>query len=59
MYYVLRLGSIRTVGILYGYLLYCVMQFYSVELTLSACVWDDRVMRYTAPDYVAGGAGEA
>jgi len=38
MYYVLRLGSIRTVGILYGYLLYCVMQFYSVELTLSACV---------------------
>jgi len=35
----MRVESIRTVGILYGYLLYCVVHFYSVELTLSACVW--------------------
>jgi len=35
----MRLGSIRIVGILYGYLLYCVVQFYFVELTLFACVW--------------------
>jgi len=35
----MRLGSIRTVGILYSCLLYCVVQFYLVELTLSAYVW--------------------
>jgi len=35
----MRLRTIRTVGILYGYLLYCVVHFYSVEPTLSTCVW--------------------
>jgi len=35
----MRLKSIKTIGILYAYLLYCVMQFYCVELTLFACVW--------------------
>jgi len=37
--YVLRLGSIRSVGLLNDYLLFCVVQFYFVEFTISACVW--------------------
>ena len=39
VYYVMRLGSVRSVGILNDYLLFCVVHFYSVELTLSDCVW--------------------
>ena len=38
VYYVMRLGSIRSVGILNGYLFFCVVHFYSVELTLSTYV---------------------
>jgi len=55
----MRLRSIRTVGILYGYLLYCILQFYYVELNLLLVFGDDRVMRYTGGDDVTGGAGEA
>jgi len=39
IYYVMRLGSIRSVEILNGCLLFYVVHFYSVELTLFTCVW--------------------
>ena len=38
VYYVMRLRSIRSVQICNGYLLFCVLHFYSIELTISACV---------------------
>jgi len=50
------LWSIRTIGILYGYLLYCFILLNSPYLLVFG---DNRVMCYTGADDVASGAGEA
>jgi len=54
----MRLGSIRTIGILYGYLLYYVMHFYCVELTLSTCVWQWSCNVLHGSRWCCRGAGE-
>jgi len=59
VYYVMRLGSIRTVGILCGYLFNCVVHFFLLSSPYLLVFGDDHVMCYIGANDVAGLVGEA